>query len=219
MKKLEDEMSSESLAKIATKYILNKIRTSEILPGEIITESQICESINISRTPVREAIINLVANGILEKVPRKGYKLSETDNKYKIDIYVILGTMDALAAGLSINNITEQDIRGMKEIVELIDVAIKYENYVSYVDLQEKFHSVYIDKCDNEQLKKMIDDIKSNVSRYTYYSEDADKLFDICRESNNEHREIIKLFEKKDTIGLEDYLKNTHWITKHFDMI
>lgn len=212
-------MSSESLANIASKYILNKIRSSEILPGDIITESQICDSINISRTPVREAIISLVANGILEKVPRKGYKVSESDNKYKTDVYVILGALDALAASLSINNITEQDIRGMKEIVESIEVAIKFENYASYVDLQERFHNIYIDKCDNEQLKKMIDEIKSAVSRYTYYSEDSDKLFDICKEANIEHREIIKFFENKDKQGVEEYLKYTHWITKHFDMI
>lgn len=212
-------MSTESLGKIAMKNILNKIQTSEISPGEIVTESQLCESMNISRTPVREALIELVANGILEKVPRKGYKVSQMDSKYKIDTYVILGTLDALAARLAMENITEKDIKDMKEIIELIDVAVKYENYASYVDLQERFHNVYISKCDNVQLQKMLEDIKLTVSRYTYYSNDAYKLFEMCGNMNDEHREIVEFFQKKDVSGLENYLINTHWITKHIDMI
>jgi len=65
-------MSTEPLRKLAKKQILQKIQTSKIASGDIITETQLCNEMNISRTPIREALIELVANGILEKVPRKG---------------------------------------------------------------------------------------------------------------------------------------------------
>lgn len=212
-------MKTKPLADLAVKNILHKIQTSEFKSGEIITETQICELMNISRTPAREALIELVANGILDRIPRKGYKVSEMDNQYKVDIYVILGTLDALAAKLSMSKIDKDDIRHMKEITELIDVAIKYENYASYVKLQEKFHNVYIDKCENVPLKKMLEDIKLTVSRYTYYSDDPDKLFQMCKDMNNEHEEIITYFKNKDIVGLESFLINNHWNTKHKDMI
>src|SRR5690606_22604141 len=101
------------------------------------------------------------------------YRVVEMDSKHKIDIYIILGTLDALAARLAMEHITEEDIKRMKETIELIDVAIKYENYPSYVELQEKFHNIYINKCNNVQLQKMLEDIKLAVSRYTYYSTDT----------------------------------------------
>jgi len=212
-------MSTEPLRKLAKKQILQKIQTSKIASGDIITETQLCNEMNISRTPIREALIELVANGILEKVPRKGYRVVEMDSKQKIDVYIILGTLDALAARLAMEHITEEDIKRMKETIELIDVAIKYENYPSYVELQEKFHNIYISKCNNTLLQKMLEDIKLGVSRYTYYSPDTNKLFELCKSINDEHREIVKFFEKKDADSLEDFLINTHWRTKHFDMI
>ncbi|MBR0599143.1 GntR family transcriptional regulator [Sinanaerobacter chloroacetimidivorans] len=212
-------MSTISLRNMATKSILDRIQHGDISPDEIITESQICDTLNISRTPVREALIELVANGVLERIPRKGYRICDIDQKQKINAYVILGVLDALAAKLSINNITDQDIRRMNETIDLIDIAIKYENYSSYCELQEKFHRIYIDRCDNPQLEKMLEEIKASVSRYTYFSENSEKLFTLCRAMNEEHREIVKFFERRDASGLEDYLINTHWITKHFDAI
>ena len=212
-------MSNSSLRNLATKDILNRIQHGMISSEEIITESQVCSTLNISRTPAREALIELVANGILEKVPRKGYRISNIDQKHKIDSYVILGVLDALAAKLAMENFTDQDIKKMHEFIDLIDIAIKYENYGSYCELQEKFHHVYIDKCDNIQLEKMLEEIKASVSRYTYFSENTEKLFDLCKAMNNEHRQIAELFAKKDSKALEDYLINVHWITKHLDMI
>lgn len=212
-------MSNSSLRNLATKDILNRIQHGIISSDEIITESQVCSTLNISRTPAREALIELVANGVLEKVPRKGYRISNIDQKHKIDSYVILGVLDALAAKLAMENFTDQDIKKMNEFIDLIDIAIKYENYESYCEQQEKFHHVYIDKCDNIQLEKMLEEIKASVSRYTYFSENTEKLFDLCRAMNNEHRQIIELFKRKDSVALEAYLIDVHWITKHLDMI
>lgn len=212
-------MSTLSLRNLATKDILDRIQHGDISASEIITESQVCDTLNISRTPAREALIELVANGVLERVPRKGYRICDINQKQKIDIYVILGILDGLAAKLSMVNITDQDIKKMNETIDLIDIAIKYENYASYCDLQERFHLTYIDKCDNDQLKKMLLEIKASISRYTYFSDNTDKLFELCKSTNREHREIVHFFEERDAAGVEDYLINTHWITKYYDMI
>lgn len=208
-----------SLRRKAIKNILNKISTAEIAPNQIITESQLCNELNMSRTPVREALIELTASGILGKVPHRGYRVVEMDSKEKLDIYTILGTLDALAAQLAMDHITEEDIYEMKEVIDLIDVAIKYKNYASYVELQERFHDIYIKKCENDQLKKMLDEIKITVSRYTYYSEDEEALFALNKDLNQQHRQIVEYFKKKDRKGLNDFLLNVHWKTVHFDMI
>jgi DNA-binding GntR family transcriptional regulator len=212
-------MSTVSLRNDATKYILERIHHGDIQPGEIITETSVCDLLNISRTPAREALIELTANGVLEKVPRKGYRIKELDQKRKIDSYVVLGVLDALAAKLSIPNMEDKDILRMKETIDLMDIAIKYKNYSSYVELQEKFHHIYIDKCDNIQLINLLAELKASIYRYTYYSENTDKLFELSKDINVEHRQIVEFFEKRDASGLEDYLINTHWKTKHMDMI
>lgn len=212
-------METMSLGRIAIKNILNRISTAEIQPNQIITESELCSELSMSRTPIREALIELTANGVLERVPRRGYRVVEMDNKEKLDIYTILGTLDALAAKLAINNMRTEDIKEMEEVIDLIDVSIKHKNYASYVELQERFHDIYIGRCDNSQLMKMLEEIKTTVSRYTYYSEDEDKLFELNEELNNQHRKIVEFFKARDSEGLQKYLVDLHWETVDFDFI
>ncbi len=71
-----------------------------------------------------------------------------------------------MAAKLAIHALSKEDIERMREILDMIDVAIKYKNYKKYYDLQEEFHDVYIRKCDNEQVIKMLNRAKSSVSEY-----------------------------------------------------
>lgn len=213
-------MSQNSVLRDKVISILKtKIQMHELHPNQIISETRICSEMNVSRTPAREALIQLVAAGILKKVPHKGYAIQEFDAKSKLDLYAILAVLDSLAATLSINNITEEDIMRMNECIDKIDIAIKYRNYSDYYQLQRQFHKIYIDKCDNPNLIKMLDDITSGPLHVSYISDNTEELFSVLKESNDEHREIVRLFMNKDTAGLENFLRYTHWATKHPDMI
>ena len=212
-------MDITSLRHMAMENILSKIHSGEFSAENIITESMVCESLNISRTTAREALIELVANGVLQKVPRKGYSITQFDKKTKMDSYEILGTLDALAAKLALPNMTQDDFNKMREHMDLADVAIKYKNYASYCEQQENFHSVYINKCDNKQLISLLKQIKDTVDRYTYYSKDEEELFQTCTSMNKEHLEIVRLFEVGDGKALFEYLSDTHWPTKLIDLI
>lgn len=212
-------MDITSLRHMAIESILSKIHSGEFSQDKIITETTICEALNISRTPAREALIELVANGVLVKVPRKGYAVTKFDQKTKMDAYEILANMDALAAKLALPNMTAADLNKMREHIDFADVAIKYKNYAAYCDQQENFHSVYINKCNNKQLIALLKDIKATLDRYTYYSTDETELFAICSMMNKEHTEIVALFEKGEKNLLFEYLSDNHWSTKVPDLI
>ena len=114
------EMSS--LRGLATRQIIREIQSGRFQPGTIVTEVQICEIVGLNRTPVREALIELVANGVIEKVPHKGYQVREFDEKSKIDVFEIIAVLDALAARLSIEKMTDEDF--MESLIskeELLD--------------------------------------------------------------------------------------------------
>lgn len=211
--------ATESLRDQVINTINTKIQYGELPPNEIITETQICKELNISRTPVREALIQLVADGVLKKVPRKGYIVEEFDSKSKLNLYAIYGVLDALAATLSLTNITEEDILKMHECVDKIDIALKYKNYSDYYNLQDEFHQIYRKKCDNPKLINMLNELSVGPVNRSYFSDDIDKLFAALKENNDEHREIIELFKSKDVENLEKFLRVNHWETKYPDMI
>ncbi len=200
-------------------YIAEKIQNGELSPGEKINEAEICEKLNISRTPAREALIQLSSDNILEYIPRRGFLVKEIDTKKKLEVYQIIGTLDALAATSAVDYISDEDILKMKEIVEKIDISIKYNNYTDYMNLQSEFHDIYINKSNNETLIDLLKSLKNAFIRQSYLSEDKDKLFSVLANVNEEHRDIIRYFEERDKKKLEKALKDKHWYTIYMDMI
>lgn len=204
---------------LVTEEILKRIHNNEYAKGQIITETELAESMNLSRTPVRESLIELTANGVLEKIPRKGYVVREFDRKTKLDTYTVLAALDSLAATLAMPNLTEADFLKMHELIDLVEIDIKYKNFQNYNTHQEEFHQVYISKCDNPTLMKHLQGIKDSIASYLYYSEDTEALFEILVNVNDEHRTILKLLKEKKALELHQFLMEVHWNTKYDHMI
>lgn len=195
---------------------MNKIHELEISKDAIITEADVCKMFKVSRTPAREALIELTANGILAKIPNKGYSIKELSEEAKLEVFDLIACLDSMAAKLAMPFLTKDDIERMRELLDMIDVAIKYKNYKKYYELQEEFHDVYIGKCRNEQVIKMLNRAKSSVAEYWRLDDTTEHTFMTLVEVNKEHREILRLIEKKDITGLRTYIEDVHWATKEF---
>lgn len=209
-------MSNTNLKDKTIQSIMNKIHELEISKDAIITEADICKMFKISRTPAREALIELTANGILAKIPNKGYSIKELSEKAKLEIFDLIACLDSMAAKLAMPSISKEDIERMRELLDMIDVAIKYKNYKKYYELQEEFHNVYIRKCDNEQVIKMLNKAKSSVSEYWQLEDKSESTFVVLEQVNLEHREMLRFMEKNDILGLRKYIEDVHWATKDF---
>lgn len=205
--------------KLVTEEILKRIHNNEYAKGQIITETELAESMNLSRTPVRESLIELTANGVLEKIPRKGYVVREFDKKTKLDTFTVLAALDSLAATLAMPNLDESDFLKMHELIDLVEIDIKYKNFQNYNTHQEEFHQVYISKCDNPTLMEHLQGIKNSIASYLYYSEDTEALFEILVNVNDEHRTILQLLKEQEPLELHKFLMEVHWNTKYDHMI
>lgn len=201
----------ESLRNTVYKYLIQKIQNGEVKPGDKINESTICSELSLSRTPTREALIKLESDGFLMYTPNKGFTVNEIDEKCRNDVYIIIGTLDALVASLSIENIGDDDILRMNELSDKMDIAIKYQNFPDYSKYQTEFHDVYISKCNNSRLISILNDLRRTFVPQTYISGNKNDLFTNLKGANNEHRRIIELFQKKDIAALQVFLKEKHW--------
>jgi DNA-binding GntR family transcriptional regulator len=210
--------SKESLTDKVISKIKKDIQVNAITSEQIITENQLCEALNISRTPVREALIHLTADGLLKKIPRKGYAVQKIDTKTKLDTYTIFSSLESLAATLAVNYITQADISKMNECIDKIEISIKYKNCSDYYTLNDEFHNIYIRKCDNIPLMKMIDEMEAGPINRSYVGDCSEKLLTAFKECNSEHNLLVRLFEDKDIEGINRFHVN-HWKTKYVDMI
>lgn len=192
-------------------YIAEQINRGDLLPGEKINENSISDKLNISRTPVREALIQLASEGLLENVPRKGFVIRHLDIEEAKETYLIIGVMDGLAASLACHYVSEQDIKDMELYIASMDIAIESGNYSMYYKLQEQFHNVYLGVCPNKSLVNILIRLKKKFLKKIYEPDIKSKIKEILFATNNEHRNIIKLIIEKDMEGLEKFMREVHW--------
>ncbi len=193
------------------RYIAEQIRDGSLAPGKKINENSISEKLNISRTPVREALIQLSSEGLLENVPRKGFIIKHLNEEEAKEIYLIIGIMDGLAVSLACPFITAQAVKDMEFYITSMDIAIDTANFSMYHKLQEEFHNVYLSLCPNSSLVNLLTQLKKKFLRRSYVAEPQSNMKDILLVTNDEHREIVRLIKESDTAGLEKYLREVHW--------
>lgn len=211
-------MEHKSLKDHVYEYISHKIQNGEFLPNERITEIEICNEMGVSRTPAREALIQLASDNLLEKIPYKGFIVKQFDKDRKLEIYEVTAVLDGLAGKLAVQHISDEDIMLMQELTEKMDISIKYRNYKEYAKLQNEFHDVYINKCGNDTLISMLNSLRFNFNPQTYVSDDIEKLFRMLGYCNNEHKELVEYMKRRDKIGAESVLKK-HWTTLDYSLI
>lgn len=199
-------------------HIATEIQNGTLLPNHKINEVALSKKLEVSRTPVREALIQLASDNLLEYLPRRGFIVKDLDTKKKLDVFQIVGVLDALAAALALEQMTEEDIEQMEDFAKIIDLSIAEKNYSDYQKYQKKFHNVYINKCNNATLIETLEMLQNSFVRQVYSSDDTDRLFAVSAQLNEDHKEIIKCFKNKDKQKLEQLIKK-HWEIEHKDMI
>ncbi|MCK1991045.1 GntR family transcriptional regulator [Peribacillus muralis] len=196
-------------------YIAEKINDGSLTYDKKIDEQPICEELNISRTPVREALIQLDAEGLLENVPRRGFFLRRVDEKKARDLYRIIGRLDGLAGALAMDFITDKEITRMKDLISSMDKAIINKSLDLYYKLQIEFHNVYINLCQNEDLIRLLNQQRKYFIRQKYSEQNEAKeamdINELLRKINDDHKVIVEIFERKDKNEIEKHIRDVHW--------
>lgn len=192
-------------------YIAEHIRDGSIQPGQRINENVICENLSISRTPVREALIQLSAEGILDSQTRKGFTIKPMTEEDIRQIYQVLGVLDGYSAKLSCSRLTEQDFTNLEFYIGTMDLAIQTGNFEMYYKQQETFHNTYIDQCGNDVLIETISKTRNKLLKKGFTTRSDKALKDVFYSTNEEHRKILSLLKEKNQDVLFTYIAETHW--------
>lgn len=192
-------------------YIAEQISKGELVPGKKINENEICQELNISRTPVREALIQLSSERVLENLPRKGFILKQMGETEARQLYQVIGVLDGLAAQLACPFLADRHLQDMSFYIDSMDLAINSGNYGMYYKQQESFHDIYIEECRNDVLISSLSRLKNEFVSKKYDLAADTRGREILQTTNEEHRIILNLFRQKDTDRLENFLRETHW--------
>lgn len=200
----------KSLSEQVYEYIVHQIKIGALAFEDKINETDLIDQLGISRTPIREALIQLASDGILDNIPRKGFYVKSITPQAMDEAYAIIGQLDAYALKLAMPKMTDADLERMGVAIEKIDLSIEKRNYELYCSWQEEFHLIYLEACGNRTLIDLIKELERRNIRTTYFSADTEKLFSFFKIINEQHRELLKLITEKDEAKAAELIAK-HW--------
>lgn len=210
--------SFKSLKDHVYQYISGKISDGSLQPETKISEKMVVDDLKISRTPVREAMIQLAAEGYLENIPRRGFMVKQVDRTKAREVYSLLGVLEGYAASQAVENMTKKDLSTMRTLHTRMTAALESDDMQAYYSLQHQFHEIYIQKSGNQELARVIGQLKKIFIRQAYATGNGQSdLKQDLKSTNEEHRRMIDLFEKQSAQQLEHLLRVQHWDPKNAD--
>lgn len=188
---------------------LRKTIISGVIPvGERIVEKEYAERLNISRTPVREALRRLELEELVEYLPRIGVVVKRISIEDVIEIYKIRHNLEVLATNSAMENITEQEIREIEELLDLTERKNKEGNVEEVVKLFGVFNSKIYEASRMKRLASMISRLNEYLQRFRNISIAENERRE---KALREHREILKAIKEKNKEDIDDIIK------KHLD--
>jgi DNA-binding GntR family transcriptional regulator len=159
-------IQQKSLAEHIVEDLEQKIITRSLKPGQRIIEEALCKMFGVSRSPVREAFQILESRGFVVREPRKGISVAKITQREAEDIYLIRASLDGLATSLAVQRQTPQFLKRVKGMHAQMIRAAEKRNYVTYQNLNYRFHELIINTSENERLIQLIRNFDKQTMRY-----------------------------------------------------
>jgi DNA-binding GntR family transcriptional regulator len=195
-------------AQIAYDTIKNNILNQVIKPGDCLSENSIAEKLNMSRTPVREALKMLANEDLIEIRNGVGAYVKTLSFKDILDIFEVRKNLETLAVETSINNITRLEIEELEERLKGLLESYKKGEEVEFEEFNKidvELHRLFISRCDNKYVKSIMEEIQLRIVAYQFIS--LSELGNM-EESINQHLKLIELVKSGEIEELKKELAN-----------
>lgn len=141
----------------AYNLLRRKILDNEISAGFQATEQEIAEALGMSRTPVREALVRLANEGLVEVRPRHGMRVLPVSGEDMREIYEILTGLETVAAeSVARKGLTDAQAARLEQAVADMDQSLAREDLRAWAEADERFHMLLVDFCGNRRLRSLV---------------------------------------------------------------
>jgi len=201
-------LNVKSLKEQVYDYIREQLRSGEILPGSAINLDQTSRKLGVSRTPLRDALLQLESEGFVTIYPRRGVIVNILSLQDIKNYYQIIGALESMAVLQAFDRIGEDDTRTMEGIIEGMKTAIESNDFDIYYEKNVALHDVYLASCGNENLVRIVKTLKRRLYDFPR-QQGFIKEWELA--SIAEHTEILQLLKQRKAAEAAAYIRDVHW--------
>ena len=151
-------LTPRALYEEVAELLRQRIFAGELAPGSWIDELRIAEEYGISRTPLREALKVLAAEGLVTMKVRRGAYVTEVNDKDQRDVYHLLSLLESDAAGVVAERASESELKELQDLHLQLQAA--QQNTEKFFEINELFHMRLLEIANNRWRDQMVADLR-----------------------------------------------------------
>jgi DNA-binding GntR family transcriptional regulator len=201
-------LNLKSLKEQVYEYLRGQLENGAIRPGTALNIEETSRKLGVSRTPLRDALLQLEMEGFVSIFPRRGVMVNSLTLQDIKDSYEIIGALESTALLAAFEKIKDSHVKRMYALNTAMGQAIAQDHFNQYYQKNIKFHNIFLDLCENKDLVKIINNLKKRL--YDFPRQEG--FVKQCEEASIlEHKEFIQLIEKGEKEEAAKYLRDVHW--------
>jgi len=201
---------------LVVEILREKILNGEIKAGQPLRQAALAEELNVSRIPVREALLQLEAEGLVAFEPHKGATATELDVDQVDELFELRAMLEGDLLAASIPHLTEESLEEAESLLRKLDKAFGQENAANtWSELNSDYHNCLYSGANRPQTQDLVNTLNKNADRYirmhllwaggiSKAESEHSELLSYCKERNVE--KAVELL-KQHILGSRDEIK------------
>ncbi|MFH1079828.1 MAG: GntR family transcriptional regulator [Pseudomonadota bacterium] len=207
--------SAVPLRKMIYEQLVSDILSGSINAGERLSEADLVERFGVSKTPIREAFIQLEREGYILLKKNVGAVVQKISIKMVEEIFTIVSVLESYATETVVaeRKLTKSDIAHLAKLIQTMKAYSQRKKYLEYRLLNVEFHGYFVEKLGNETLKKNVVDLRRRMYGFVSGGLTLPLYIDRYVEC---HRQILDAVKKNDATKAAALMRNHLMESKDF---
>jgi DNA-binding GntR family transcriptional regulator len=188
-------MSRNTRANVIRTALENDILTGALPPGAALDEESLAARFDVSRTPIREAIVQLLQDGLVQKEPRRGTRVVKLDLHRLIQVFETTSELEGLCARFAARRIGKQELRSLQDEHMLAARALEIGDDAAYARHGRHFHYLVIKASHNDPLIETVNKIALHTLPYRRFQLGCEGR---SKSNHSDHTDILEAIANHD---------------------
>lgn len=163
-----DPIGRTALAMEITNRLRQMILEGQLQPGEKINEKALTDQFQVSRTPLREALKVLAAEGLLDLIPHRGAVITRQSDRERAEVFQVLASLEALAGELAAQLANDDELAKIRTMTEQLRRSYEEADRSTYFRINQNIHKAILAASGNDTLVKSHELLAYRVQRARY---------------------------------------------------
>jgi DNA-binding GntR family transcriptional regulator len=191
MKAIQKKTLHEEIAN----NLRDMIMSGELREGDKIKENDLCDMMGISKTPLREALRVLSAEGLIRLIPNRGsYVTTPTFEEIK-EMFDVMSVLEGVCARTAAEKMNAKEFSKLEKLHNKLEESFRRRDQKKYIHQNNSYHALVQELAGNKTLNQIVNGLRQKILLYRFQSLNLPERFE---QSIREHRDLLAAFRNRD---------------------